>query len=73
VTGSDQSCAIFAACDACQNIAVQNIQVYGARDTRGWISGGIALLEMGGNTKGQVSSSAPSLYPKYHTDLVTPS
>ncbi|GAA5953533.1 hypothetical protein JCM3765_005065 [Sporobolomyces pararoseus] len=53
VTGADQSCAIFAACDACQNIAVRSIQIDGARDKLGWVAGGIALLEMGGNTKGQ--------------------
>lgn len=56
MTGSDQSCAIFAACDACQSIVVKSIQIDGARDKLGWVAGGLALLEMGGNTKGQVSS-----------------
>lgn len=54
VTGSDQTCAIFGACDACQNVVVQSIQIDGARDKLGWVGGGLALLEMGGNTKGQV-------------------
>ncbi|GAA5883859.1 hypothetical protein JCM16303_007420 [Sporobolomyces ruberrimus] len=53
VTGSDQTCAIFGACDACQNVVVQSIQIDGARDKLGWVGGGLALLEMGGNTKGQ--------------------
>ncbi|BGP15430.1 hypothetical protein JCM10213_005069 [Rhodosporidiobolus nylandii] len=53
VAGSDQSCAIYGACDACSGVSVQNIQVAGSRDTLGRIFDGIGLLEMGGNTVGQ--------------------
>lgn len=52
VAGQNQSCAIWSQCAGCDNISVQNIQVYGARDTMGYNSG-IALLEMGGTNSGQ--------------------
>ncbi|KAK4057810.1 hypothetical protein OIO90_001029 [Microbotryomycetes sp. JL221] len=54
VTGDQQSNAIYGACDACNNIAIRNVQIYGARDKLGWIPGGLALLEMGGSTSGQL-------------------
>ncbi|KAK4055485.1 hypothetical protein OIV83_000031 [Microbotryomycetes sp. JL201] len=54
VTGPQQSNAIYGACDQCSGVTVRNVQVYGARDKLGWIPGGLALLEMGGSTKGQI-------------------
>ncbi|SCZ98967.1 BZ3500_MvSof-1268-A1-R1_Chr7-1g09334 [Microbotryum saponariae] len=55
VTGAHQSCAIYGACDQCSNIVVSNIQVLGQRDVLGYLSNGLALLELGGMTNGQVS------------------
>ncbi|BGP24006.1 hypothetical protein Rt10032_c05g2284 [Rhodotorula toruloides] len=52
VAGQNQSCAIWSQCAGCDNVSVQNVQVYGARDTMGYNSG-IALLEMGGSNSGQ--------------------
>ncbi|KAM0789019.1 hypothetical protein ACM66B_003085 [Microbotryomycetes sp. NB124-2] len=54
VTGAQQSNAIYGGCDQCSGVTVRNVQVYGARDKLGWIPGGLALLEMGGSTKGQI-------------------
>lgn len=54
VTGDDQSCALYVACDKCQDIAIRNVQIAGSRDTMGIIYGGIGLIEMGGNTAGQI-------------------
>lgn len=53
VTGPDQSMAVFGACDKCQNIALRSVQFDGNRPILGPINGGAAILEMGGNTKGQ--------------------
>ncbi|GAA5906473.1 hypothetical protein JCM6882_004445 [Rhodosporidiobolus microsporus] len=64
VTGEDQSCAIYAACDACSNVSVQNIQVAGSRDTLGRIFDGIGLLEMGGNTVGQTVKNCKIWEPR---------
>ncbi|GAA5987417.1 hypothetical protein JCM11641_002284 [Rhodosporidiobolus odoratus] len=64
VSGSDQSCAIYGACDDCQNIAVQSIQVAGSRDTLGRIDDGIGLLELGGNTKGQTVQNCHIYEPR---------
>lgn len=57
VAGSSQSCAIFGAFDACSNIALRNVQIEGSRETLGWMSDGIGLIEFGGSTKGQVIDS----------------
>lgn len=54
VTAADQSCAIYGAIDFADNIAIRNIQIDGARETLGIIYGGIAVMELGGNTNGQV-------------------
>lgn len=62
VNNNTMSFAIYGACDYCQGVTLKNIQVYGARDLLGWMPGGAALLELGGNTFGQVYSSLVSSY-----------
>ncbi|KAI5478380.1 hypothetical protein MNV49_005129 [Pseudohyphozyma bogoriensis] len=46
--------AIYGICTGCNNITVRSIQVNGNRPALGFVSGGNALLEMGGNSAGQV-------------------
>ncbi|GAA5892311.1 hypothetical protein JCM5296_003232 [Sporobolomyces johnsonii] len=64
VAGTNQSCAIYGACDACQNIVVQNIQVDGSRPALGYVTGGPALLELGGNTVGQTVQNCHIYEPR---------
>ncbi|GAA6063968.1 hypothetical protein JCM10212_004778 [Sporobolomyces blumeae] len=64
VTGDQQSCAIYGACDACHDIVVRSIQVDGARDKLGYIPGGLALLEMGGNAPGQTIQDSHLYEPR---------
>ncbi|MBZ9644483.1 right-handed parallel beta-helix repeat-containing protein [Streptomyces sp. PSKA30] len=51
-TGTDQAAAIHGGNQS--NVTVQNIQVDGQRPQLGYVTGGEALLEMGGGTTGQV-------------------
>ena len=46
----DQACSIYAAIDYTSYITISHIQVNGARDSLGLIWGGLATIEMGGNT-----------------------
>lgn len=64
VQGADQSCAIYGACDSCSNVVVENIQVAGNRDTLGRIVTGVGLLEMGGDTKGQIVRNSHIYEPR---------
>ena len=43
-------------CDACTGVALRNVQIDGNRGGLGWIPGGLALVEMGGNAPGQISA-----------------
>ena len=56
VVGQNQTNAIYAACDRCSNIQIRNIQVDGNRPGLGVLYDPppSALIEMGGNTAGQV-------------------
>ncbi|ORY78843.1 hypothetical protein BCR35DRAFT_304837, partial [Leucosporidium creatinivorum] len=64
VTGDQQSTAIYGACDDCSGVKVQNIQVNGQRDVLGRIPTGLALLEMGGSTSGQVITQIKAYEPR---------
>lgn len=54
VAGPTQSCAIYGEQTFASGIALRNIQVDGSRARLGRIAGGLAIIEMGGNTNGQV-------------------
>lgn len=54
VINPDMSCAVYGGGNACQGIAMRNIQIDGARPALGMIWGGLGLVEFGGNTAGQV-------------------
>lgn len=54
IINPEQSCAVYGMGDACQGIAMRNIQIDGARPALGFIWGGLGLVEFGGNTAGQV-------------------
>lgn len=62
VTGSSQTNAIYAACDACSYVKVTHIQVDGNRPGLGFVYSppASALLEMGGNTVGQTVDNVHS-------------
>ncbi|KDE09013.1 hypothetical protein MVLG_00735 [Microbotryum lychnidis-dioicae p1A1 Lamole] len=64
VTGAQQSCAIYGACDQCSNIVVSSIQVLGQRDVLGYLSNGFALLELGGMTNGQIVRNVKASEPR---------
>nr|CRX79286.1 hypothetical protein ls5931a1_00080 [Leucosporidium scottii] len=54
VSGDQQSTAIYGACRECSGVKLQNVQINGQRDVLGRIPTGLALIEMGGSTSGQV-------------------
>ncbi|KAL8281016.1 hypothetical protein RQP46_006695 [Phenoliferia psychrophenolica] len=62
VTGADQSCAIIGG--GGDNVALRNIQVDGGRETYGLIDGGIALLEFGGDSTGQIIDRVHAFEPR---------
>ncbi|SCV70819.1 BQ2448_3581 [Microbotryum intermedium] len=64
VTGAQQSCAIYGACDQCSNIVISNIQVSGQRNVLGYIQTGLALLELGGMTNGQIVRNIKASEPR---------
>ena len=57
MTGDDQSCAIYIACDKCSGGALRNIQIDGARPALGRLGNGLGIIEMGGNAPGQIVDS----------------
>lgn len=63
VKGQDQSVAIYSACQVCDNISIQNIQVYGSWLEMGY-NGGAGLIEAGGNTRGQTIKNCKLMYPR---------
>ncbi|GAA5946593.1 hypothetical protein JCM3775_007375 [Rhodotorula graminis] len=63
VTGQDQACAIFGACQGCDNIVVESIQVAGQRDVLGF-NNGPALLELGGDNVGQTVKNCKLWEPR---------
>ena len=63
VKGKDQSVAIYSACQVCDNISIQNVQVYGSWLEMGY-NGGAGLVEMGGNTFGQMIKNSKLMYPR---------
>ena len=63
VKGKDQSVAIYSACQVCDNISIQNLQVYGSWLEMGY-NGGAGLIEMGGNTFGQTIKNCKLMYPR---------
>lgn len=63
VKGKDQSVAIYSACQVCDNISIQNVQVYGSWLEMGY-NGGAGLVEMGGNTFGQTIKNCKLMYPR---------
>ncbi|KAM0752391.1 hypothetical protein T439DRAFT_324472 [Meredithblackwellia eburnea MCA 4105] len=66
VTGAAQSNAIYAACDLCSYIKIRNIQVDGNRPNLGYMASppGVALIEMGGNTIGQMVDNSHIFEPR---------
>ncbi|KAM0748727.1 hypothetical protein T439DRAFT_335932 [Meredithblackwellia eburnea MCA 4105] len=67
VTG-DNSNAIYGPCDLCSNIALRNIAVNGQRDVLGY-NAGIGLIELGGNTNGQIVDGCHIYEPRGWTCL----
>ncbi|GAA5856342.1 hypothetical protein JCM9279_005732 [Rhodotorula babjevae] len=63
VTGQDQACAIFGACQGCDNVVVESIQVAGQRDVLGF-NNGPALLELGGDNVGQTVKNCKLWEPR---------
>lgn len=64
MTAQNQSCAIFGAINYADYVAVRNIQIDGARETLGILSGGLALLEMGGYNVGQTVDNVHAYEPR---------
>ncbi|GAA6058121.1 hypothetical protein JCM3770_005949 [Rhodotorula araucariae] len=71
VQGSTQSCAIYGVQAPLDNVVLRNIQINGNRPALGRIADGIALIEMGGNTKGQRISSVHAYEPRGWSALHT--
>ena len=63
VTGQDQACAIFGACQGCDNVVVESVQVAGQRDVLGF-NNGPALLELGGDNVGQTVKNCKLWEPR---------
>lgn len=54
IAGPTQSCAIYGEQAFAFGIALRNIQIDGSRARLGRIGNGLAIVEMGGNSAGQV-------------------
>ena len=63
MTGQDQACAIFGACQGCDNVVVESVQVAGQRDVLGF-NNGPALLELGGDNVGQTVKNCKLWEPR---------
>ncbi|ORY92583.1 hypothetical protein BCR35DRAFT_298044 [Leucosporidium creatinivorum] len=64
VTNPNITCALFTSLDNVNGISIQNIQVDGARPSLGIVYGGLALIEMGGNTLGQTIKNVHAFEPR---------
>lgn len=64
VGGTNQSVAIYAGCDHCIGIQIVDLQVYGARDTLGRLFDGLALIEVGGMSSGQLVQNVKAWEPR---------
>jgi len=63
VTGATQANAI-SGCGSCSGIKIRNIQVNGNRPALGVVSGGAALIEIGGTSNGQIVDHIHALEPR---------
>lgn len=68
VQGSDQSVAIYAACQFCDDIVISNIQIDGSWRELGY-NGGYGLIEAGGDNSGQTVKNCKLQYPRGWTAL----
>lgn len=65
VTGQNQSCAVFGLNGPGYDYTtLRNVIVDGARETLGPVSGGIALIEMGGDSYGQQVINVKAFEPR---------
>lgn len=64
ITDSGTTCAIYGADDGNDGVTLKNIIVNGNRDGLGWAPNGLALIEMGGNNRGQVIQNVKSYDPR---------
>lgn len=55
VANANNTCALFTSIDNVNSVSIQNIQVDGARPSLGIVYGGLALIEIGGNTVSELS------------------
>lgn len=56
IANANITCALFTSIDNVNGISIQNIQVDGAKPSLGIVYGGLALIEIGGNTVSALSS-----------------
>jgi len=65
VTGANQTNAVYGALDNCDDIALRNVQIDGARETLGiWTDNPLALIEFGGNNDGQIIDNVHAYEPR---------
>jgi hypothetical protein len=64
VEGPTQAIAISGQCPACSGITLRNLQVDGNRPALGRLPHGAALIEMGGNVKGQTIEAVRAYEPR---------
>jgi hypothetical protein len=64
ITNPNITCAIWANQAYTSNIQVLNIQIDGNRANLGWVSNGLALVEMGGNGHGQIIDRSAVFEPR---------
>ncbi|KAL8292173.1 hypothetical protein RQP46_001639 [Phenoliferia psychrophenolica] len=69
VTAANQSCAIFGQISGANKVTLSFLQIDGARETLGLISGGLALIEMGGDNTGQTVNQVHAYEPREGTGL----
>lgn len=64
VNDSSTTCAIYGADDGNNGVTLKNVIINGNRDGLGWAPNGLALIEMGGNNRGQVIQNVKSYDPR---------
>ncbi|BGP27746.1 hypothetical protein Rt10032_c13g5092 [Rhodotorula toruloides] len=64
ITDAGTTCAIYGADDGNDGVTLKNVIINGNRAGLGWASNGLALIEMGGNNRGQTIQNIKSYDPR---------
>lgn len=71
VANVNQTCAVYALGSNTAGVTIKNIQVDGSRPALGWVQGGYALFEIGGNGWNQVVSNVHAYEPRGWSTIVS--